>query len=295
MMDLIAQGSSWDEVVLLAKSIEEAGATLMNTGIGWHEARIPTIAAWVPEAGFAEVTRRLKSEITIPVITSNRINTPECANALLEAGMADLISMARPCLADAAFAAKAKQGDSRAINVCIACNQACLDQVFVHKTASCLVNPRACHETQWVYDTVTRSKQLAVVGAGPAGLAFAAVAASRGHQVTLFERTACVGGQFNFAKQIPGKEVFQQTLNYFMHQLDLFSVDLRLKTEPTVEQLQDFDEVVVATGVLPRMPLIEGIDHPSVMTYAEVFQGTRTPGARVAVIGAGGIGFDMAA
>ena len=294
MMDLIAEGSSWDEVVLLAKAIEAAGATLMNTGIGWHEARIPTIATMVPSAGFAEVTKRLKPEINIPVITSNRINTPELANALLEEGAADLISMARPFLADPRFAEKAKQGESRAINVCIACNQACLDQIFVNKTASCLVNPRACHETRLLYELADQPKKMAVVGAGPAGLAFAAVAAERGHAVTLFERSKSLGGQFNLAIHIPGKEDYQHTVHYFTYQLEKFKVAVYLNTEATLTMLTGFDEVVLATGVLPRIPAIEGIEHPSVMTYVEVIQGTRIPGERVAVIGAGGIGFDVA-
>jgi 2,4-dienoyl-CoA reductase (NADPH2) len=294
MMDLMAEGSSWEEVVLLAKAIEAAGATLMNTGIGWHEARIPTIASMVPAGAFSEVTRRLKPEITIPVIASNRINTPECANALLETGAADLISMARPFLADAQFVEKAKQGDSRAINVCIACNQACLDQIFVGQTASCLVNPRACHETRLLYDAVSQSKKIAVVGAGPAGLAFAAVAAERGHQVVLFERSAGLGGQFNLAKRIPGKEEYQHTINYYTHQLEKYKVDIRLNVDVSPELLEGFDEVVLATGVVPRIPTIAGIDHPSVMTYAEALSGLRTPGLRVAIIGAGGIGFDVA-
>lgn len=294
MMDLISDGSSWEEVVTLARAIETAGATLINTGIGWHEARIPTIATMVPPAAFSEVTKRLKPEVSIPVITSNRINTPEIANALLEEGCADLISMARPFLADPLFAFKAKQGESRAINVCIACNQACLDQVFVNKTASCLVNPRACHETRLIYEAVDKPKKIAVVGAGPAGLAFAAVAAERGHQVSLFEQSPFIGGQFNIAKQIPGKEEFQHTVNYFNHQLEKYRVTIHVNTKATVDLLHGYDEVVIATGVLPRIPEIPGIEHPSVMTYLEVVQRTRIPGTRVAVIGAGGIGFDIA-
>lgn len=294
MLDLISEGSSWEEVVLLAKAIEMAGASIINTGIGWHEARIPTIATMVPPASFSQVTKRLKPEITIPIITSNRINTPELANALLEEGVADMISMARPFLADPEFAEKAKLGESRAINVCIACNQACLDRVFVNKTASCLVNPRACNETELVYEMVDQPKKIAVVGAGPAGLAFAVVAAERGHQITLFEKSEALGGQFNLAKKIPGKEEFQHTLNYYAHQLKKYLVDVRLETAPSVELLQGFDEVVLATGVSPRVPEIEGIQHQNVMTYVDVINQKKIPGLRVAVLGAGGIGFDVA-
>ncbi len=294
MLDLIADGSSWEEVVLLAKAIEEVGATIINTGIGWHEARIPTIATMVPAAAFSNITKRLKPELTIPVITSNRINTPELANALLEEGIADMISMARPFLADAEFAEKARLGESRAINVCIACNQACLDQIFVNKTASCMVNPRACNETELVYQVAEQPKRLAVVGGGPAGLAFATVAAERGHQVTLFEKSGVLGGQFNLAKNIPGKEEFQQTLDYFNHQLEKYQVEVRLNTEASLALLNDFDEVILASGVSPRIPEIEGIDHEKVMTYVDVIQRKKTPGKRVAILGAGGIGFDVA-
>jgi len=294
MLDLIAKGSSWEEVVILAKAVEAAGATIINTGIGWHEARVPTIATMVPAAGFTNVTKQLKPEVSIPVITSNRINTPEMANALLEDGVADMVSMARPFLADPHFAEKARAGEPRAINVCIACNQACLDQIFAQKTASCLVNPRACHETKLVYETTSQPKRMAVVGAGPAGLAFAAVAAERGHNVTLFEKSDSLGGQFNFAKRIPGKEEFQYTIDYFTGQLEKFEVKIKLNTEVTLERLHAFDEVILATGVKPRMPDIQGIDHPSVMTYAELLQDVNKAGPRVAVIGAGGIGFDVA-
>ncbi|WP_028388089.1 NADPH-dependent 2,4-dienoyl-CoA reductase [Legionella fairfieldensis] len=294
MVDLIADGSSWEEVVLLAQAIEQAGATLINTGIGWHEARIPTIATMVPAGAFTPITQRLKPEINIPVITSNRINTPELANSLLEEGVADMVSMARPFLADAQFVEKARLGESKAINVCIACNQACLDRIFVNKTASCLVNPRACNETELVYQTVHYPKQIAVVGAGPAGLAFAAVAAERGHQVTLFEKSAVLGGQFNLAKNIPGKEEFHHTINYFTYQLQKFNVDIRLKTSPELEVLKKFDEVVLATGITPRVPDIKGLDHEKVMNYIELIQGQKTAGKRVAIIGAGGIGFDVA-
>jgi 2,4-dienoyl-CoA reductase (NADPH2) len=294
MIDLIAKGSSWDEVVRLGKAVEEAGASLINTGIGWHEARVPTIATMVPPAHFTEVTQHLKPEVTIPVITSNRINTPELANALIESGAADMVSMARPFLADPKFAEKAASGESRAINVCIACNQACLDHIFEHKTVSCLVNPRACHETTLVYDVAAQPKRMAVIGAGPAGLAFATVAAERGHQVVLFERGDAIGGQFNVARTIPGKEEFQHTLDYFDYQLEKLNVKVCLNTEVTQAELKDYDEVVLATGVVPRIPAIEGVGHPSVMTYLELLQGTRQAGRRVAIIGAGGIGFDVA-
>ncbi len=294
MLDLISDGSSWEEVVLLAKAIEQAGATMINTGIGWHEARIPTIATMVPAAAFTAVTKHLKPEISIPVITSNRINTPELANALLEEGVADMISMARPFLADPQFAEKAHAGESRAINVCIACNQACLDQVFANQTASCLVNPRACHETRLVYQATSHPKRMAVVGAGPAGMAFAAIAAERGHQVTLFEKNNSLGGQFNLAKRIPGKEEFQHTIEYFSYQLDKYQVDIQLNTEATPELLSGFDMTILATGVVPRIPEIPGIENDKVMTYIDAILGLKTPGQRVAVIGAGGIGFDVA-
>ncbi|PJE09652.1 NADPH-dependent 2,4-dienoyl-CoA reductase [Legionella sp.] len=294
MLDLIAEGSSWEEIVLLAKAIENAGATLINTGIGWHEARIPTIATMVPAAAFTQITKRLKPEVSIPLITSNRINTPELANELLAQGVADMVSMARPFLADPQFVEKAKLGESEAINVCIACNQACLDRVFVNKTASCLVNPRACNETELVYQTVHHPKEIAVVGAGPAGLAFAAVAAERGHKVTLFEKAEVLGGQFNLAKNIPGKEEFQHTINYFNYQLRKYQVDIRLKTAADVERLKGFDEVILATGITPRIPEIKGVNHEKVMTYVELIQGRKSPGERVAVMGAGGIGFDVA-
>ena len=294
MLDLIAQGSSWEEVVILAKAIEQAGATIINTGIGWHEARIPTIGTMVPAAAFRNITKHLKPEVGIPVITSNRINTPEIANQLLESGVADMVSMARPFLADPQFAEKAKLGESQAINVCIACNQACLDLVFVNKTASCLVNPQACNETELVYETVNQPKSIAVVGSGPAGLAFAAVVAERGHKVTLFEKSGAIGGQFNLAKRIPGKEEFQHTLNYFNYQLQKFKVDIQLNTEATIAKLEGFDEVVIATGIKPRVPDIKGIEHNKVVSYIDVIMGNKEVGSRVAIIGAGGIGFDVA-
>lgn len=294
MLDLIPEGSSWEEVVQLAQAIEQAGATLINTGIGWHEARIPTIASMVPPGGFTSVTQRLKSVIGIPVIASNRINTPELADKLLREGVADMVSMARPFLADPLFLDKARRGESNAINVCIACNQACLDQVFVGNTASCLVNPRAGHELDLVYQTVTEPKLIAVVGAGPAGLAFAATAAERGHKVSLFEQQTRLGGQFNLAKCIPGKEEYAHTIAYFSWKLQQFQVDIHLNTQAGLEHLQGFDEVVLASGVLPRIPNIEGIHLPQVMTYSDVLTQVRVPGRRVAVLGAGGIGFDIA-
>lgn len=294
ILDLIANGSSWEEIVMLAKAIEVAGATLINSGIGWHEARIPTIATMVPPAAFADVTKKLKPELSIPVITSNRINTPSLANALLEEGVADMVSMARPFLADPQFVEKARLGDASSINICIACNQACLDQVFLNKQASCLVNPRAGHETDLIYEMTSQPKNIAVVGAGPAGLSFANVAAERGHKVTVFEKSSVLGGQFNLAKNIPGKEEFDNTINYFSNQLEKFQVDIRLNTQAGIDDLSGFDEIVLATGVEPRIPSIDGIEHSSVMTYIDVIQQKRTPGKRVAVIGAGGIGFDVA-
>lgn len=294
MVDLITDGSSWDEIVTLAKAIEAAGATLINTGIGWHEARIPTVAAIVPAAAFTDITKRLKPEVSIPVITTNRINTPELANALIAEGSADMVSMARPFLADPEFVKKAKLGESQAINVCIACNQACLDHVFVNQTASCLVNPRACHETKLVYQMTAQPKWIAVVGAGPAGLAFATTAAERGHKVTLFEKSTELGGQFNLAKHIPGKEEYQHTINYFTYQLNKFQVEVCLQTEPSLQQLKVFDDIVIATGVEPRLPAIDGIKHEKVMNYVDVIQRRRDPGHCIAVIGAGGIGFDVA-
>lgn len=294
MLDLIAQGSNWEEIVALAKAIESAGATIINTGIGWHEARIPTIASMVPAGAFAAISKRLKPEVTVPVITSNRINTPELANALIEEGAADMISMARPFLADAQFAAKACRGETKAINVCIACNQACLDQVFKNKRASCMVNPRAGNETELVYEPVQQPKKIAVVGAGPAGMAFAAVAAERGHVITLFEKNQEMGGQFTLAKQVPGKEEYHHTIAYYTYQLEKFQVQVRLNTSPTVEALLPFDEVVLTTGVSPKIPPLEGIQHEKVMSYIEVLEQTKVPGKRVAVMGAGGIGFDIA-
>lgn len=294
MLDLIKDGSTWDEVVALALAIEAAGASIISSGIGWHEARIPTIAHMVPAMAFTDIAKKLKPELRIPLITSNRINTPEQANSLIEEGVTDLVSMARPFLADAEFAKKAKMGHKQSINTCIACNQACLDQVFANKTASCLVNPRACHETELVYQVAHQPKKIAVVGSGPSGLAFASVAAMRGHHVTLFERTGVLGGQFNLAKQIPGKEEYQYTIDYFTHQLTTYAVDVRLNTEPSLASLGTFDEVILATGIEPRLPNIPGIEHEMVMGYVDVLTRRKVPGKRVAIIGAGGIGFDVA-
>lgn len=294
MLDLIKDGSSLEEVILLAKAIETAGATLINTGIGWHEARIPTIATLVPPATFTPITQLLKPEVNLPLITCNRINTPELANQIIEKGVADLVSLARPFLADPAFVSKAKQAKSKAINVCIACNQACLDQVFVNKPASCLVNPQACRETSLTLNLSPESKRIAVVGSGPAGLTFAITAAQRGHKITVFEAAHQIGGQFNLAKMIPGKADFQHTLNYFSHQLKQLRITLICNHEATEKELEHFDEVVLATGVLPKTPDIPGINHASVMSYLDVLQGKKIPGKRVAIIGSGGIGLDMA-
>lgn len=293
MMDLIADGSSWEEVVRLAKAVELAGASIINTGIGWHEARVPTIATSVPDAAFTPVTQKIKPELKIPVVTSNRINSPETANQLIEDGVADMISMARPFLADPQFGEKARLGESQAINTCIACNQACLDQVFQNKEASCLVNPRACRETEFLYEKVHKPKHIAVVGAGPAGMAFAAVAAEKGHQVTLFEKQDALGGQFNLARRIPGKEVFKETIRYFEYQLKKFNVEICLNTAPSLEDLKSYDEVIVATGIKPRTPQIKGIEHAKVMSYIDAITQKRKVGKSVAVIGAGGIGFDV--
>jgi 2,4-dienoyl-CoA reductase (NADPH2) len=293
MLDLVPDGNSWDEIVAQAKAIEAAGATIINTGIGWHEARIPTIATMVPRAGFSWVTRRLKGEVKIPLVTTNRINTPEIAEKVLADGDADMVSMARPLLADADFVNKAATGRADEINVCIACNQACLDHTFSRQTASCLLNPRACRETELNYLPAKKIKSLAVVGAGPAGLAFSCVAAERGHQVTLFDSAAQIGGQFNMAKRVPGKEEFYESLKYYGRQLELKGVNVRLGVRADVETLRDFDEVILATGVSPRMPGIEGIDHEKVLSYVDVLRDDAAVGQRVAVIGAGGIGFDV--
>ncbi len=294
MLDLVEGGSTLAEVIQLAKAIEAAGATIINTGIGWHEARIPTIATKVPRAAFAWVTQKLKGHVSIPLVATNRINTPEVAEQLLADGFCDMISMARPLLADPLFMRKAEQGRADEINTCIGCNQACLDHTFGGKITSCLVNPRACHETELVYAPVAAAKRIAVVGAGPAGLSFATVAANRGHQVTLFDAASEIGGQFNIAKQIPGKEEFYETLRYFAKKISLSGITLKLNTPVTAADLSGFDEVVLATGIAPRLPAIDGIGHAKVMSYLDVLRDKKPVGKVVAVIGAGGIGFDVA-
>ena len=295
MLDLVEGGSNWEEIVQLAKAIEAAGATLINTGIGWHEARIPTIATKVPRAAFSKVTARLRGSVSIPLITTNRINTPEIAEQILSEGDADMVSMARPFLADPQFVNKAAAGRGDEINTCIGCNQACLDHTFGGKLTSCLVNPRACHETELNYLPTAHSKKIAVVGAGPAGLAAASVAAERGHQVTLFDSASEIGGQFNVAKRVPGKEEFFETLRYFGRKLQTTGVDVRLDTRVAVADLlgAGYDEVLLATGIAPRTPSIPGIDHPMVLSYLDVILQRKPVGPRVAVIGAGGIGFDV--
>lgn len=297
MLDLVEGGSTLAEVIQLAKAIEQAGATIINTGIGWHEARIPTIATKVPRAAFTWVTQKLKGEVNIPLITSNRINTPEMAEHVLASGHADMVSMARPLLADAFFVQKAQAGKSDEINTCIGCNQACLDHIFSMKIATCLVNPRACYETELIFKHSDVVKQIAVIGAGPAGLSFATYAAERGHKVTIFEAAAQIGGQFNIAKTIPGKEEFYETLRYFQRKIDTQpNIELRLNHSANFDALiqAQFDEIVVATGVSPRQLQIEGIDHPKVLDYLQVLKQRQPVGKRVAIIGAGGIGFDTA-
>ncbi|WP_369602962.1 NADPH-dependent 2,4-dienoyl-CoA reductase [Hahella sp. SMD15-11] len=296
MLDLIEDGSSWEEIVQLAKAIEAAGATIINTGIGWHEARVPTIATMVPRAAFTKVTAKLKGEVSIPLVTTNRINMPSVAEKVLADGDADMVSMARPFLADPELVLKAMEDREPEVNTCIACNQACLDHTFQMKLTSCLVNPRACHETELQYTPAAERKKIAVVGAGPAGLAFSTIAAQRGHEVHLFESSDQIGGQFNVAKRIPGKEEFNETLRYFSVMIEKTGVKLHLNTRVDAEQLAagGYDEVVLATGIKPRTPDIEGIDHPKVMGYLDCLLERKPVGRKVAIVGAGGIGFDTA-
>lgn len=294
MLDLVPGGSSLEEVVRLAREIESAGATIINTGIGWHEARIPTIATSVPRGAYTWVTEKVRGAVSVPLVTSNRINTPEVAEEILASGRADMVSMARPFLADPDFVAKAAEGRADAINTCIGCNQACLDHIFSGKVTSCLVNPRACHETELALSPTRTVKRVAVVGAGPAGLACAVSASERGHEVTLFDAAEEIGGQLNVARRVPGKEEFDETLRYFRTRLREEKVELRLGTRVTAGALDGFDEVVLATGVTPRSPAIPGQDHPSVVGYLDVLRDGAQVGERVAIIGAGGIGFDVA-
>ncbi len=295
MLELVEKGSDWNEIVAQAKAVEAAGATLITTGIGWHEARIPTIAAMVPRGAFASVTGKLKDHVTVPLVATNRINTVDVADKIIADGDADMVSMARPFLADSQFPLKAQQGRVDEINVCIACNQACLDHVFQKKTASCLVNPRACHETELLIEPASHTKKVCVIGAGPAGLAAATTAAERGHSVTLIDGASEIGGQFNMAKQVPGKEEFNETLRYFKRRIEVTGVQLELNRRISrAAELEGFDEVLLATGVTPRMPPIEGIEHSKVLSYVDVLRGRANVGSKVAIIGAGGIGFDIA-
>lgn len=296
MLDLVEGGSTWEEVVQLAKAIEAAGATLINTGIGWHESRVPTIGTIVPKAGFAWVTKRMMGEVSIPLITTNRINMPDVAEQVLQDGCADMVSMARPFLADPELVLKSMEGRPEEINTCIACNQACLDHTFTMQVASCIVNPRACHETLLEHHPTQHPKSIAVIGAGPAGLEAATVAAKRGHQVVLYEEKEAIGGQFNMAKIIPGKEEYAQTIRYYNSMLTKYKVDVRLNTRAHEADLinEGYDEIILATGVSPRQLDIEGIDHPKVLDYVDVLYQKKPVGKKVAIIGSGGIGFDMA-
>jgi 2,4-dienoyl-CoA reductase (NADPH2) len=293
LLDLVEDGSNWEEILQQARAIEAAGATLINSGIGWHEARVPTIATSVPRAAFTAVTAKLRPHVGVPVIAVNRINMPDVAERVLADGQADMVSLARPLLADPQWPAKARAGRPETINTCIACNQACLDHIFVNKRASCLVNPRAAHETELVYRPTSAPRRVAVVGAGPAGLACATVAAERGHHVTLFDAASEIGGQFNVAKRIPGKEEFHETLRYFRHRLADTGVELRLGVRADAPMLAGFDDVVVATGISPRKVDFPGADHPMVVSYLDVLQGRVRAADKVAIIGAGGIGFDV--
>ncbi|MFT4256571.1 MAG: NADPH-dependent 2,4-dienoyl-CoA reductase [Pseudoxanthomonas sp.] len=294
LLDLVEGGNQWDEIVAQARAVEAAGATIINTGIGWHEARIPTIVTSVPRAAFVDVTAKLKPHVSLPLVASNRINMPDVAEGVLAAGKADLVSMARPLLADPQWVNKARAGQPQRINTCIACNQACLDHVFENKLASCLLNPRAGHETELVHRKTIAPKRIAVVGAGPAGLACATVAAERGHRVTLFDAAGEIGGQFNYAKRIPGKEEFHEAIRYFGHKLEETGVELKLSTLVRAETLAGYDEVVLATGIAPRKAVFAGSDHAKVVGYLDVLAGRVKVGAKAAIIGAGGIGFDVA-
>ena len=295
LLDLVEGGNTWDDVLMVARALQQAGVSILNTGYGWHEARVPTIVTSVPRGAFASLAGRLRLAVTIPVVASNRINMPAEAEAILQRGEADMISMARPFLADAHFVAKAAAGRADEINTCIGCNQACLDHTFSNKRASCLVNPRACHETELVYAPTKQQRRVAVVGAGPAGMSAATVAAECGHDVTLFDSADGIGGQFRIAMQVPGKEEFAETIRYFARKIELTGVKLQLNVRVTREQLltDGYDDVIVATGIRVRMPPIEGIDHPKVLSYVDVLRDKAPVGKRVAIIGAGGIGFDM--
>ena len=295
-MDMLEDGLAWDEIVMLGKAIRDAGANIISTHFCWHEAPVPTIATMVPRAAFAQVTGRLRRELAMPMITSNRINMPDVVESVLARGDADLVSMARPMLADSQLVKKAREGREDEINTCIACNQACLDHTFTRRETSCLVNPRACNETLLKYLPTRARKRLAVVGAGPAGLAYATVAAERGHAVTLFDAAAEIGGQFNLARRIPGKEEFSETLRYFRRMIEVHGIELKLNTRVDAAMLAGlgFDEIVVATGIEPRRPELDGIDHPKVVGYIDAILGRKPIGKRVAIMGAGGIGFDVA-